>query len=56
MGVNLAQSKVLGTLNGSSLVQASETRKQSRSLTLLLTCLDTVLTVYLIRGYTYYYQ
>lgn len=39
---------MLGTLNGSSLVQASEPRKQSRPLTLLLTCLDTVLTVCLI--------
>ena len=34
-------------LNGSNPVQASETRKQSRPLTLLLTCLDTVLTMYL---------
>lgn len=31
MGVSLAQSKVLGTLNGSSLVQASETRKQEHA-------------------------
>ena len=45
MGVNLAQSQVLWTLNGSSLVQAAEPRKQSRPLTLFLTCLDTVLTV-----------
>ena len=48
MGVHLAQSQVLWALNGSSLVQAAEPRKQSRPLTLFLTCLDTVLTVCLI--------
>lgn len=39
---------MLGKLNGSGLVQASETRKQSGPLTFLLACLDTALTTYLL--------
>ena len=40
--------QVLGKVNGSSLIQASETRKQSRPRTLLPTSLDTALTTSLL--------
>ena len=39
---------VLEKLNGSSLVQASQTKKQSRPLTLLLTCLVSAMTMCLL--------
>lgn len=41
---------MLGKLNGDSLVQASETRKQIRALTLFLTRLDTALTTCLLQS------
>ena len=41
---------MLGKLNGDSLVQASETRKQIRALTLFLTCLDIALTTCLLQS------
>ena len=43
-----SSSLLLGKLSGSSPVQASETKKQSKPLNLLLTCLDTALTTLLL--------